>query len=191
MVRAEDIIDIDDIDDSCCEEMIVTNVGGKQTVWIFPTGSEEDTEAAHMKVVRHSPSCLVSSVSTGWKDMFGFKDEEVVGRTLRICQGPETDLSKIDALLDQVASSQYQSKRDVVILYSKCGDSVCVELLASFLGCDQYGHHEFRLEMQRIEDETSSSSDTDMECDYETEEETWQGDRASEKDHTAHDVSNL
>ena len=102
--------------------------------------------------------------------MFGFKDEEVLGHTLRICQGPETDLSKIDALLDQVASSQYQSKSDVVILYAKCGDSVCVELVASFLGCDQYGHHEFRLEMQTVEDETSSSSDSDMECDYETEE---------------------
>eukprot|EP00960_Hanusia_phi_P045640 757377-Hanusia_phi.AAC.3 len=172
MVRAEDIIDIEDMDDSCCEEMIVTNVGGKQAVWIFPSSAncgERDSSPADMKIVRHSPSCLVSSVSSAWRDMFGFSDQEVVGRSLRICQGPETDLAKIDALLDRVAASQYQAKHESVVFYAKCGDAISVELTASFLGCDRYGHHEFRLEMQRVDEETSSCSDSDMALEEESE----------------------
>ena len=54
---------------------------------------------------RHIPSALaqVMWASGDWLDFCGFQTAEIVGQTLKIIQGPETDADTIVALMDAVA----------------------------------------------------------------------------------------
>ena len=67
----------------------------------------------------------VHSADKRWLRRFGFKSTEAEGRSIRICFGPETDTSVIDALIERVVSGRARETAGVwskVRLYDKCGD---------------------------------------------------------------------
>ena len=73
-----------------------------------------------------------------WLQLFGFRSVEIIGRSLRICFGPETNAPAVEGMLQKLASGEETPGMwTPVRLHDKTGDAVEIRLeTRRELGCD-------------------------------------------------------
>ncbi|EKX37554.1 hypothetical protein GUITHDRAFT_165470 [Guillardia theta CCMP2712] len=67
----------------------------------------------------------IKSASSNWLETFGFAEGEIVGKTIRLCHGPDTNTNVFNSF---VQDPSHVGERATITLYHKSGDDVVVSM---------------------------------------------------------------
>ena len=96
------------------------------TVTLIEYCSEILSQSAAQSILSCKSPCHVEDANEMWCSVWGFSREEVVGRSIKLLQGPRTNEHDLAELLD--AARKGLEKECRIIAYTKCGEECAVRL---------------------------------------------------------------
>eukprot|EP00960_Hanusia_phi_P068679 766905-Hanusia_phi.AAC.3 len=89
---------------------------------------EETTDASCEVCVDTAFPFHIRSANSKWLDTFGFAEGEILGKTIRLCQGPDTNAVLFHNFIQDSANV---GQKATITLYHKSGDDVVVQVCPS------------------------------------------------------------
>ena len=85
-------------------------------------------------LIKSDPPYIVKQVSPSWTAFFGFKQDFVVGKSLKICQGPSTNIQMLQGMIETAIKKPGECPMSLLTLYDQAGDEVSLNVRVSLAG---------------------------------------------------------
>mmetsp|Transcript_11014 Transcript_11014/g.24994 ORF Transcript_11014/g.24994 Transcript_11014/m.24994 type:complete len:336 (-) Transcript_11014:121-1128(-) len=95
---------------------------------------EGASNASCSVLIQSDPPYVVKRVSPSWSSYFGFKEDFVVGKTLKVCQGPATDFKALQEMIEVAVRKPGECPTSLLTFYDQAGDEVSLNVRVSFAG---------------------------------------------------------